>query len=421
MLNFLQNSWALPDLQNKDTGDLPLLHVYEMDPLPKGKTVVIDNIRQKVQAPQPDSIEAESEGDTDVEGESDLGSDTGAHKEEVGDDAGTHDDDTGSKEGDNNVQDSAHVHVNGVSNEFAHTKRIQPDSEHSLSNAETKDTSQSPDVKFSFLALAQRKTEKVSGELLHPFSHHVFGTPLLLRVVDLEGYSGRDFYDLVAKRIRNFVPKSALRFLTDCNRDAPREEEEQEQHHEEGSSMIPRVGSRKRRHRTTSDMEEIAAGPVPRYGFRLRITSRDGRRCALCPWYECCIGCLVPDDDYPTIVMCGDSLVLDWHFAVDIATSGFGFRANNLDSSTSQSPVRPKQMVVPVKNHSSCGDGKKKGYAGATTLEDCLDAFSEEERIPEVRYQTLFYLFGYAVLLLTHTLFRHIARIARTFGYKQSA
>ena len=382
-----------------------------MEPLPKGKNVVIDTIRQKIQVSQPDSIEAEqfeeSGGDTDFEDESDVGSDPGANKEEVGDAARTHDDDAGLEEGDtNNTQDGTDVDTNGVSNEFAHTKRIKPDSEHLLSNAETKDTPQSPDVKFSFLALAQRRTEKVSGELLHPFSHHVFGTPLLLRVVDLEGYSGRDFYDLVAKRIRNFVPKSALRFLTDCNKDAPREEEEEEeeekqQKHEEESSMMPRVGSRKRRYRTMSDMEEVAAGPVPRYGFRLRITSRDGRRCALCPWYECCIGCLVPDDDYPTIVMCGDSLVLDWHFAVDIATSGFGFRANNLDSSTSQSPVRSKQKVVQVKIHSSCGDGKKKGYAGAITLEDCLDAFSEEERIPEVCYQALNYLCEYTILLLT--------------------
>jgi hypothetical protein len=358
-----------------------------MDPLPTGKTAVIDTIRQKVEVSQPDSVEAqdvqqpeESADDTASEDKSDTESER--HEEDVDD--VTLDDD--SEEGDDG-QDGAHIGVNGASNEFAHAKRIKPDSGHLLSNAEQKDTSQSPDCKFSFLALAQRRTEKVADELLHPFSHRVFGTPLLLRVVDLEGYSGRDLYDLVAKRIRNFVPKSALRFLTDTNKDAPRDEGEQDEGEQE-SSLIPRVGSRKRRHRTTSDMEEVAAGSVPRYGFRLRISSRDGRRCALCPWYECCIGCLVPDDDYPTIVMCGDSLVLDWHFAVDIATCGFGFRANNQDSSTSQSPVRSKQMMVPVKNHSSCGDGgKKKGYAGAITLEDCLDAFSEEERIPEVCYK----------------------------------
>ena len=82
-------------------------------------------------------------------------------------------------------------------------------------------------MKFSFLALAQRKTETVNGEMLHPFAHHVFGTPLLLRVVDLEGYTGRDLYDLVAKRMRNFVPKAALRFLAD-HKDDPREEKEED-------------------------------------------------------------------------------------------------------------------------------------------------------------------------------------------------
>lgn len=281
--------------------------------------------------------------------------------------------------------------VNGgevVNNEFAGAKRIRVDDSEPITSAECKATPQSPDVKLSFLALAQRKTDMSSGGMLHPFSHQVFGTPLLLRIVDLEGYSGRDLYDLVSRRIRNFVPTSALRFLAD-NRDVLRiKENEQEEVDSERDETIlkPRAGSRKRRHRTTSDMEEVAAGTVPRYGFRLRLTCRDGKRCALCPWYECCIGCLVPDDDYPTIVMCGDSLVLDWHFAVDIATSGFGFRVNNHDALTSQSPVRAKPMVAPVKNHSSCGPGgKKKGHAGAITLEDCLDAFAEEERIPEVR------------------------------------
>jgi hypothetical protein len=391
-----------------------------MDPLPKGKTVVIDTIRQKVEASQPDSVEAEDAqqpeevaGNTASEDESDT--ERERHKEGV--DGVTHDDD--SEEGDNG-QDSAHVGVNGASNEFAHAKRIKPDSGNLLSDVEQKETSQSPDFKFSFLALAQRRTERVAGELLHPFSHLVFGTPLLLRVVDLEGYSGRDLYDLVAKRMRNFVPKSARRFLTDTNKDAPREEEEQDEGEQE-SSMIPRVGSRKRRHRTTSDMEEVAAGPVPRYGFRLRISSRDGKRCALCPWYECCIGCLVPDDDYPTIVMCGDSLVLDWHFAVDVATCGFGFRTNTQDSSTSQSPVRSKPMMVPVKNHSSCGDGgKKNGYAGAITLEDCLDAFSEEERIPEVCYKRSQCIVFFCSFL-TLSLFRRIVLIARTFECKQNA
>lgn len=243
---------------------------------------------------------------------------------------------------------------------------------------ERKDSSSSDDVKYSFLAIAQRMTEVVNRNQLHPFSHRVFGTPLLLRVRDLEGYSGRDLYDLIGKRIRNFVPKSALRFLVDDNEALTEEPSEME-----GTYAKAKRASRQRRQRTTSEMEVVTAGPVPRYGFRLRITTRDARRCALCPWYECCIGCLIPDDDYPTIAVCGDSIVLDWHFAVDIATSGFGLRKQTEGIALSPA-LRARTTGVTVKNHSTCDSAKKKGFAGAITLEDCLDSFAKEERIPEV-------------------------------------
>ena len=380
-----QNSWSLPDLQNKDTGELPLLQVYQLEPLPKGNKAVATPERVRTtQETEESSVQEETsqqpaEGEevfTDSNDDADEGEGGMDLKSDDGPDDSTDGDDDSSAEEDANGE-------NEVRDEFAHAKRVQLHNE-PMSNAETRGASQAPDVKFSFLALAQRKTEMLNGEMLHPFTHHVFGTPLLLRVVDLEGYSGRDLYDLVAKRMRNFVPKSALRFLAADHKDDRHEEEEDDEKAEE-AAMMPRAGSRKRRHRTTTDMEEVAAGPVPRYGFRLRLTSRDGKRCALCPWYECCIGCLVPDDDYPTIVMCGDSIVIDWHFAVDIATNGFGFRPNQLESPSGQSPVRAKQLIVPVKHHISYGDGaKKKGHASAVTLEQCLDAFAEEERIPEV-------------------------------------
>ena len=241
--------------------------------------------------------------------------------------------------------------------------------------------------KYSFLAVAQRRSEQLSKDVLHPLSHRVFGNALLLRVVGLEHYTGRDLYDLVAARLCNFVPSSALKFLESSKQSTGRNDsvDQGKAELDEGGALQPfaRQGLQK----TTTDMEEVSAGPVPRYGFRLRITSRDGRRCALCPWYECCIGCLVPDDDKPTAVMCGDSIVVDWHFAVDVATSGFGSRSSQVDQPVPQSPFRSRVPGVSVKNHSSCGvGGKKKGYSGAITLEDCLDAFAQEERIPEVRF-----------------------------------
>ena len=239
--------------------------------------------------------------------------------------------------------------------------------------------------KYSFLAVAQRRSEQMAKDTLHPLAHRVFGTPLLLRVVELEGLTGHGIYDLVSKRLQNFVPRAALIFLESKNGTPTSVEVSMTpQDREDGASQ---PATRQRLSKTTTDMEEVAAGAVPRFGFRLRITSRDGRRCALCPWYECCIGCMVPDDDKRTVVMCGDSIVIDWHFAVDVATSGFGTRSNHVEQTSQQaSPFRARAPGVSVKNHSSCGVGaKKKGYAGAITLEDCLDAFAEEEKIPEVR------------------------------------
>lgn len=257
--------------------------------------------------------------------------------------------------------------------------------------------SNEPKPKRGFLAVAQRRSEVASQDYLHPFMHRVFGTPLLLRVDALESKTGRELYDLIAKRLRNFVPKAAQRFLVSNN--------DKSQRTSNGATSVattttskspesPRTGveggisssSDRSNSRTTTDMEEVSAGPMPRYGFRLRMTCRDGRRCLTCPWYDCCIGCYVADDDSQTSVMDGDSLVVDWHFAVDLATSGFGTRSNPNDPGghSQTSPSRPKFISSPVRNHSSCGVGvKKPGFGGAITLEDCLDAFAKEEKIPE--------------------------------------
>lgn len=222
----------------------------------------------------------------------------------------------------------------------------------------------------------------MAKEVLHPLTHRVFGTPLLLRIPDMEELTGIQIYDLVAAHLKNFVPASALKFLeksADDENDSASNESSQEK------DERTKYEIRQHLQKTMTDMEEVAAGPVPRYGFRLRLASRDGRRCALCPWYDCCIGCLIPDDNAATIVMNGDSIAIDWHFAVDVATNGFGMRGNQNDSPAQQGPQRTRSPAVSIKNHSSCGIGKKYGQSGTITLEDCLDAFAKEEKIPEVR------------------------------------
>jgi hypothetical protein len=264
----------------------------------------------------------------------------------------------------------------------ADDKRVDSDAETTDDSSADGDNT-TPTPRHSFLAVAQRRSEAVTPDYLHPLAHRVFGIPLLLRVVDLEKRTGRQVYDSVAKRLRNVVPKSALRFLADTS-DTSRDSDlnEAESTHSEQSNKTTRHSELRR---TTTDMEEVSAGPMPRYGFRLRLTTRDGRRCLICPWYQCCIGCLIPDDDTLTTVMDGDSIVVDWHFAVDVATSSFGLRTTPKDPIVNQpSPSRARVPAISVKTHSSCGAGAAKGgHAGAITLEDCLDAFAKEERIPE--------------------------------------
>jgi ubiquitin C-terminal hydrolase len=317
------NSWSLQDLQNKDTGDLPQLHIY-----------VLDNV--------PDDSEDAKKEKTATEG---------------------HEDDS--------------------------------------TNFDDEDSENDQDSKFGFLAIVQRRSEVVSRDYLHPLAHRVFGTPLLVRMVDMENWTGRQLYDMVARRLRNIVPKTALRFLASTaspSKSKPSSSSTSDDKDESSGSsgtlplpadQLDKDSRGSNMSTTTTDMEEVSAGSVPRYGFRLRVTTRDGRRCLICPWYKCCIGCLVPDDYAPAAVMNGDSVVVDWHFAVDVATSGFGLRVPVVDPISAQPSPMPRQpqrsSTVTVKNHSSCGPGAKRGggQSGVITLEECLDAFAKEERIPE--------------------------------------
>ena len=310
------NVWRLPDLQNKDTGELPLLHVYGLDAFPQdAKTTIV------------------KEGNVDDKS-----------------------DDKGDDKFDDNFDDEGD----------------ETDVEESGDSAPN----------YSFLALAQRRSELLSKELIHPFSQRVFGTPLLLRVRDLDGLSGSQIYDIVAKHLHHLVPQGALKFLMNAEHSTlDGEPEPNDTNAEKKTKEEVRLNLEK----TTSDTEEVSAGSLPRYGFRLRLTSREGRRCSLCPWYECCIGCLIPDSGSPTVVANGDSLSIDWHFAVDVATAGFGTRANQTDPSSigKGTTLHGRVPGVEIKNHYSCGVGVKKDQADVITLEDCLDAFAEEEKIPE--------------------------------------
>jgi len=244
----------------------------------------------------------------------------------------------------------------------------------------TSTTDESKPAKYSYLALSQRKLDFVSGPFLHPFQLIVFGSPQLLRVRDLEGYTGRDLYALISERMRRYVPNAPTHDKSSSSSDSNSGNDADTL---EVATRQTRRG-RQYRQKTTIDMESVAGGEIPSYGFRLRLVSRDGSRCALCQWYSCCVGCLIPCDDYPAIAMCGDSISIDWHLSVDLSSGGFGWKLGSKSESSGLSvQTSPHaKALIRVKKHSSFNTGGKKyGYGGSITLEECLDSFAKEEKI----------------------------------------
>ncbi len=271
--------------------------------------------------------------------------------------------------------DAPEVHSNQTDSSNEDREKVEDAKNKDADDFDNADSSSHHSVRYSFIAMCQRKPDLMNRPFLHMWNQRVFGTPLLLRVADLEGYCGRDLYDLVASRMRAYVPAAVLPFLTESQSDCQRFEQEID---------LGEVGIRRRRQecfKTGADSEQTAFGEIPRYGFRLRITSRDGKKCGMCPWYECCIGTLIPDDDYPTIVACGDTVSIDWHIAVDLTTDSFGSLLPN-DSKGHQG----EKIMPNVKRHHTCHSGRNRLGRGVITLEECLQAFSKEERIPEVSY-----------------------------------
>ena len=121
----LQHTWALSKLAIQDSGEIPALHVYEIQPVLEKKTEPSKN------------------------------------------------------DGADDVQSKTELDV------------ILP-------------------VKYSYLALSQRKLDFVPNPFLHPFQPCVFGSPLLVRVRDLEGYTGKELYALISKQMQRFVPYAPI-------------------------------------------------------------------------------------------------------------------------------------------------------------------------------------------------------------------
>lgn len=307
-----------------------------------------------------------------------------------------------------------------------HVYEIQP----IIESKDRPSTSQA--VKYSYLALCQRKLVLVPGSFLHPFQPSVFGSPLLLRIRDLEGYTGKDLYAFIWNHMRRYLPNVlASSYVTPLL--LKREVDASTGIGTLASSVPSRKARREGQHRqkTTVDMECFSAGKITPFGFHLRLVSRDGSRCALCSWYSCCVGCLIPCDDFPVIASCGDSLAIDWHLSMNISSGGFGWDVSQITEISSCINVQTSPhdiALMRVKKHSSFHreGGKKYGYSGSITLEECLDSFSKEEKVPEVsltialmgcisflrqiKHYCLFFLY----------LYRYTAQNVKTFEFRLS-
>jgi len=345
ILNILPDLWTLSKLNNRETGEMPLIYVYELDPL---------------LSQQKETSKFHTESGVVVE--------KGQGVQNSGTLGCMAKSDSILNEIDTNSGSSHNSNKNICEGEMRTAWGIDDD------HSDTQNTAS--EVKYSFLAICQRKMEFLYRPFLYPYHLRVFGTPLLLRIPDLEGYSGRDLYELIANRIEKYVTPLAAPFLSQKNTSLHGHCFDYPDTDLSKKTEKLRVG-RRQKSKTTNDMEELSAGCLPRFGFRLRITSREGKQCSMCSWYECCLGCLVPDDHYPTIVMCGDTIVIDWHLSVDLASGSFGVPIREPSDATAL-------MLASVKKHRTCHIGKNRyGYRNSITLEECLDSFSKEERIPE--------------------------------------
>jgi uncharacterized UBP type Zn finger protein len=72
--------------------------------------------------------------------------------------------------------------------------------------------------------------------------------------------------------------------------------------------------------------------------------------------------------------MNGDTIAIDWHVGVELATDSFDALNNNPRAN----------MLSNVKKHKTCHSGKNRYGRDIISLDDCLEAFTKEELIPEV-------------------------------------
>jgi hypothetical protein len=86
------------------------------------------------------------------------------------------------------------------------------------------------------------------------------------------------------------------------------------------------------------------------YVFRLRLTTRDDVAVSFAPQKLRCTGCLSQTTTPQTTVTDGDSIVVDWHFAVDVANPQLRSAHDSMIQQTIHRRLGSKVPAISVKN-----------------------------------------------------------------------
>ena len=62
--------------------------------------------------------------------------------------------------------------------------------------------------------------------------------------------------------------------------------------------------------------EEVAGGPMPPTGFRLRFVTSNGYACSRSHWLKGCVGRLIVPSDDLIELSDSDTIAVDWHISV---------------------------------------------------------------------------------------------------------
>ncbi|GMI11208.1 hypothetical protein TrVE_jg4520 [Triparma verrucosa] len=207
--------------------------------------------------------------------------------------------------------------------------------------------------KDMYIAVGQRTLERAGSQyFINPFKMVSFGPPLLIKL-QLNIMTGRQIYDAIASRLGRFVVRKDF---------VPGEKADPDDADLKTGSETYRPHDHKSP--TLINDEDVAGGPMPRHGFRLRLMNRETTACSRCHWLKCCAGCYVPDNDFPCVIADGDTVMADYHITV---------MQENYDNSEFSKFTVDDSLA---KN--------EKLADNAISLDECIKKFAEEEVVPEV-------------------------------------